>query len=294
MVLKNSPVLVGMAMRKICLRIEPSVSDSFIDYYPAFFAIACFYDIMFHILFQQMEVFMKPETKFAFRQSIPVMIGYLFFGLAFGLMLQNAGYNFLWALLISSVVYAGSMQYVLVTILSGGLSLISTAVMTLTINSRHFFYGLSFLKSFREMGKSYLYMIFSLTDETYALLCSTQVQEHQDKKKVFFRIALFNQLYWITGSVLGAAFGEILKFNLTGIEFTMTALFTVIFIEQWLAARLTTRIPALIGLGSGAASLLVFGPERFILPALILTVGILLALRPRLIKIISDKEVMAE
>jgi len=237
---------------------------------------------------------MKPESKFAFQQSVPVMVGYLFFGIAFGLMLQNAGYNFLWALMISSVVYAGSMQFVLVTILSGGLSLISTAVITLTINSRHFFYGLSFLKTFRDMGKGYLYMIFSLTDETYALLCSAKITGHLDHKKVYFRIALFNQIYWVSGSVLGAAFGEILNFNLAGIEFTMTALFTVIFIEQWLAAKLTTRIPAMIGIASGTAALLAFGPDRFILPALILAVGLLLVLRPLLINKISEKEEMAE
>lgn len=233
---------------------------------------------------------MKPETKFALRQSIPVMVGYLFFGMAFGLMLQNIGYNFLWALLISTVVYAGSMQFVLVGILSGGMSLISTALMTLTINSRHFFYGLSFLKTFREMGKARPYMIFSLTDETYALLCSVPVPENLSKKRVFFRLALFNQLYWIIGSVAGAIGGQLLQFNLKGIDFTMTALFIVIFIEQWLTARKTTHIPAVIGILCGIVALIIFGPSRFILPALILTVGLLLAIRPLLARQARQKE----
>lgn len=235
---------------------------------------------------------MKPESKFALRQSIPVMIGYLFFGMAFGLMLQNIGFNFLWALLISSVVYAGSMQFVLVSILAGGMNLASVALMTLTINSRHFFYGLSFLKAFREMGRAYLYMIFSLTDETYALLCSAKVPEHLDKKKVFFRIALFNQLYWIAGSVLGAVGGELMNFNLNGIDFTMTAMFTVIFIEQWLASDHAGRVPAVVGIISGIAALLVFGPGRFILPALILAVGLLFAVRPALAKKRKEKAVL--
>lgn len=225
---------------------------------------------------------MKPETRFAFKHTLPVLVGYLFLGIAFGLMLQNIGYNFIWALLISTFVYAGSMQFVLVSILSGGMNLAAVAVMTLTINSRHFFYGLSFLKTFRDMGKAFLYMVFSLTDETYALLCSASVPENLDRKKVFFRIALFNQLYWIAGSVLGAAGGELAKFNLAGIEFTMTALFTVIFIEQWIAAKKTTRLPAVVGICSGIAALLVFGPGRFILPALILAVGLLLTVRPLL------------
>ena len=227
---------------------------------------------------------MGPETRYAFRQSIPVLVGYLFFGMAFGLMLQDSGYNFIWALLISTLVYAGSMQFVLVGILAGGMSLPAVALMTLTINSRHFFYGLSFLKSFREMGKAYLYMIFALTDETYALLCSVRIPEAMDRKKVVFRIALFNQLYWIAGSVLGAVGGELANFNLKGIDFTMTALFTVIFVEQWLAAKKNSRWPAIIGILCGAAALAIFGPDRFILPALILAVGLLVALRPALIK----------
>lgn len=233
---------------------------------------------------------MKPETRYSFRQTAPVMAGYLFFGTAFGLMLQNAGFNFLWALLISSVVYAGSMQFVLVSLLTGGLNLPAVALMTLSINARHFFYGLSFLEKFKMMGKAYLYMIFSLTDETYALLCSIWIPDHFDRKKVFLRIALFNQIYWICGSVIGAIGGSLLSFDLKGIEFTMTALFTVIFVEQWLAAKKTTRLPALTGLGCGAAALLIFGPDRFILPALIMAVALLLLTRPALARKTDAKE----
>lgn len=232
---------------------------------------------------------MKAELRYAVRQTLPVMIGYLFFGTAFGLMLQNIGYNFLWAMMISLVVYAGSMQFVLVSLLAGAFNLPAVILMTLTINSRHFFYGLPFLKKFQEMGKAYLYMVFSLTDETYALLCSVWIPDHLDEKKVRFFMALFNHLYWITGSTLGALGGALLKIDLRGIEFTMTALFIVIFIEQWISAAKTTRAPAVIGLLCGLVSRLILGPDRFILPALVVTVTTLLALRPILDRKANEK-----
>lgn len=231
------------------------------------------------------EMRLGPETKFAFRQTWPVLIGYGFLGMAFGLMLQHAGYHAGWAFLASSVIYAGSMQFVLVGILSSGLSLPAIALMTLTINSRHFFYGLPFLKTFRAMGRRFLYMVFALTDETYALFCSVQVPAELDRHKVLFRIALFNQIYWVFGSTLGAAAGELARFNLKGIDFAMTALFTVILVEQWLSAALPARLSVLLGLFCGIAALLVFGPDRFVLPALLLAVGLLILLRPLLARI---------
>ena len=175
---------------------------------------------------------MSKTFKFAFVKTIPVMLGYLFLGLAFGLLLQEAGYSFWWALLISTVVYAGSIQFVLVSFLTAGTSLPVVAVMTLLINSRHAFYGLTFIEKFKVM-KSRPYMIFSLTDETYSLLCSLKVPEEIDEKKVMFLISLLDQLYWIVGSVAGAALGQVLPFDMTGIDFAMTALFVTIFVDQW-------------------------------------------------------------
>lgn len=219
---------------------------------------------------------MKQMIKFAFLKTIPVLLGYLFLGLAFGLLLQEAGYSFWWALLVSTVVYAGSIQFVLVTFLSGGTSLPVVAVMTLLINSRHAFYGLSFVEKFRKM-KTYPYMVFSLTDETYSLLCSLKVPEGMDEKKVMFLISLFDQLYWIAGSVIGGALGQVLPFDMTGIDFAMTALFVTIFVDQWREAD--SHLPALIGLASSVICLLIFGGSNFILPSLIITVSILMALR---------------
>lgn len=223
---------------------------------------------------------MSKETRFALKHTVPVLVGYLFLGIAFGLMLQNAGYHFLWALLISTVVYAGSMQFVLLSMLIAGVDPATAAAMTLSVNSRHFFYGLSCIDIFRNMGKRAGYMIFSLTDETFALLATVKIPDQLDRKKTIFRIALFNHLYWILGSVTGAIGGDVLTLNLTGIDFAMTALFVVLFMEQIISAPGKRRIPAVIGLGSGIVMLILLGPDRFILPSLVLAVGLLIVTRP--------------
>lgn len=204
---------------------------------------------------------------FAFQKTIPVMLGYLFLGMAFGLLLQNAGYSFLWAFLSSLIIYAGSMQFVLVTLLTGGVSLIYTALMTLFINGRHIFYGLSFVEKYKKMGKAYPYMVFSLTDETYSVLCGTRVPEDMDEKKVFFWISFLDQCYWVLGSTLGGLAGQYITFDSTGIDFSMTALFVVIVIEQWQEKE--AHISAIIGAVCGIVFLLIFGADRFILPALL-------------------------
>lgn len=214
------------------------------------------------------------SVRFAFRQTIPVMFGYLFLGTAYGILLQQAGYNFIWAFFTSLFVFAGSMQFVLVGFLSGGISFLSAALTTLSVNSRHIFYGISFIEKFREMGKARPYMIFSLSDETYSLLCGTKVPADCDEKKVMFCMAAMDQSYWIVGSVCGALLGEVIPFDTTGIDFAMTALFVVIFVEQWLSAK--SHIPAFIGLLCGSVSLALLGPDRFLLPALIFTVALLM------------------
>lgn len=217
---------------------------------------------------------MKKNLKFALLQTSPVFFGYLFLGAAFGLMLQKAGYSFIWAFFCSLFIYAGSGQFLLVGLLSSGVNLITIAAMTLVLNSRHIFYGLSFIERFKKMGKACTYMIFSLTDETYSLLCFTTIPKELDEKKTTLLIALLNQAYWIFGGVVGALLGELLRFDSSGVEFAMTALFTVICLEQWLGSK--SHLPAIIGFISGTISLIVFGPEHFILPSLICTVGILL------------------
>ncbi|MEA4922580.1 MAG: AzlC family ABC transporter permease [Eubacteriaceae bacterium] len=215
--------------------------------------------------------------RFAFMRDIPVMLGYITMGIAFGLMLEEIGYNFVWAFFTALFVFAGTMQFVLVSILTGGANILTTIIMTFSINSRHVFYGLSFLTKFREMGKAYPYMIFSLTDETYALLCGTRIPSTLNENKTMLCMAALNHSYWVIGCTLGAVFGQLITFDITGVDFAMTALFVVICVDQWREAR--THIPAVIGAACGAASLLIIGPANFIIPAMLAAVAIIMICR---------------
>ena len=216
----------------------------------------------------------------AFPVTLPVLMGYLAIGIAFGLMLQEIGYNFIWAFFMSLTIYAGSGQYLGVTLLSTAAGLGTVAVMTLLINFRHLVYGLSMLEKFRGMGWRKLYMIFSLTDETYALLSSAQAPVGVDPKNFYFAIALLDHSYWILGSVIGAVAGALLPIDITGIDFAMTALFVAIFVDQW--KQFPSHVPALTGLTCAVAARLLFVPDNFLLIALIAAVAILAALRGRL------------
>lgn len=218
--------------------------------------------------------------KQAAKATIPVMTGYLFLGVAFGILLQERGYNAWWALLMSGLIYAGSMQFVAVGLLAGPFSILQAVLVTLSVNARHLFYGLSMITRFKGMGKRKPYMIFSLTDETYSLLCAPLPAGVEDREGYYFWVALLDQCYWIAGSVLGGLCGRFLPFDSTGIDFAMTALFIVIFVEQWEAAK--THIPALAGVGISVLCLLVFGAERFIIPAMLLILAVLFALRGRI------------
>lgn len=226
---------------------------------------------------------MKQAIRAAFPVTIPVLLGYLSIGIAFGLLFENAGYNFIWALFISLVVYAGAMQFIAISFFTGGIGMVQIAAMTLVVNFRHIFYGLSFLDRFQGMGKKKWYMAFALTDETYSLLCGKQAPAGVDEKKFLFCIAFLNQFYWVLGSVIGSLAGAMITFDTTGMDFAMTALFIVIFIDQWKAY--STHIPALIGLGSTIVVLLIIGAKYLVIPSLILIVIALMLAR----KQIEDK-----
>lgn len=229
-----------------------------------------------------METNWRQTARFAFRQSLGVLFGYVFLGTAFGILLRQAGFGALWSLAFSGLVYAGSLQFVLAGFLAAPTALPTVALMSLFINARHLFYGLSFIERFRSMGKKRPYMIFSLTDETYSVLCGMdEVPAGVDKNGAMFLVALLDQLYWVAGSLLGTFAGS-LPLDFTGIDFSMTALFLVIFLEQWRGAK--SHLPALLGLGCGAVFLLALGPDNFLLPALCTTVAVLLLARPVLNK----------
>ena len=216
----------------------------------------------------------------AFPVTVPVLMGYLAIGMAFGFMLQAIGYNFILAFFMSLTIYAGSGQYLGVSLLSSAAALSTVAVMTLLINFRHLVYGLSMLEKFRGMGLRKFYMIFSLTDETYALLSSVQPPVGVDPRNFYFSIALLDQSYCILGSVIGAVAGALLPIDTTGIDFAMTALFVVIAVDQWSAYK--RHLPALLGAGVTLLSLFLVGAENMLLPALGVIVLVLLLLRQRL------------
>ena len=174
------------------------------------------------------------------------MAGYVVLGTGFGILLRNAGYGVLWAAAMSLLIYAGSMQYVGVSLLTGGASVLTTLLTTFMVNARHLFYSISMVDTYKDAGKYKPYMIFALTDETYSLLCDGKVPEGADPNTYRFLVSLFNHSYWVTGCVIGSLLGSVLPFSTAGIEFSMTALFIASFTEQWLTTR--DHIPALTGL----------------------------------------------
>lgn len=223
---------------------------------------------------------MRLAFKKAFPYTIPVLTGYLFIGIAFGVMYAEKGYSFLWAILMSLLVYAGSGQYLAVNFFVPGISFVQVIFLTFMVNVRHVFYGVSLLERFNKMGKSRWYMIFGLTDETYSLLCTTKVPEGVAESKFMLAMSLMNQSYWVLGSAIGALAGSYLPINSEGIDFAMTALFVVIFVEQWYEKK--NRIPEMIGVLVAIICLLLFGAERFVLPAMLIIVLFLFVGRRKL------------
>ena len=210
---------------------------------------------------------MKRIIKKVFPQTIPVMAGYISLGIAFGLLLQSIGYGPIWAFLMSLFIYAGSAQFLAVELLAAGATLTHIALLTFLLNFRHLFYGLSMIEKYRGTGIGKIYLIFGLTDETYALLTGYKTPEGLSDKSYFFAVTLMNHLYWILGSVIGSVAGRIIPFDLTGIDFAMTALFAVLVVEQWKTNK--NHIPAISGFVITVAALFIFGADNFLIPALI-------------------------
>ncbi|HVJ47644.1 AzlC family ABC transporter permease [Desulfitobacterium sp.] len=208
--------------------------------------------------------------KAAFPYTLPVMTGYLFLGVAFGILLNSKGYSFVWAIFMSIIIFAGSMQYVAITLLSVAFDPLNAFLMTLMVNARHLFYGLSLLGKFDDAGKKKPYLIFGLTDETFSILCATEPPGGVDRGWFMFFITFLNHLYWIIASAIGGILGSLVSFNTKGIDFVMTALFVVIFLNQWKSQKQHT--PALIGIASSVVCLLIFGAANFIIPAMFLII----------------------
>lgn len=222
----------------------------------------------------------KEAFRKAFPYTIPVLTGYVFIGIAFGVMFAEKGYSFLWAMFMSLLVYAGSGQYLAVNFFVPGVSFVQVVFLTLMVNIRHIFYGISLLEKFNSMGLKRWYMIFGLTDETYSLLCTTKTPEGIEEDKFLFAISIMNQSYWIIGSAIGGIAGTLIPFNSEGIDFAMTALFVVIFVEQWFDKK--NRIPEIVGVAIAVICLQIFGMDGFVLPSMMIIILILLLSRKKL------------
>lgn len=224
----------------------------------------------------------KRTFKRAFRDSLPVLAGYLALGIGFGVLLQSKGYSFWWAILMSVTIFTGSGQYAGVDFLANSASIVTTAIMTFIINARHFFYGFSLLDKYKGAGIFKPYLIFGLTDETYSIVCSAKLDDTIDHKKYYLFLTALDHCYWITGCTLGAVLGEILPFSNEGIGYSMTALFIVIMVEQWLTSK--EHLPVILGVSTTIVCLVIFGADLFIIPAMVLIAFELVIFRKKLDK----------
>lgn len=214
--------------------------------------------------------------KKAFLATLPVLTGYVVLGFGFGIVMRSAGFSVGLAVAMSVFVYAGSMQYATVGLLSGGASLVTLALTTLTVNARHLFYGISMLEKYRDVGLRKPYLIFSLTDETYSLVCTDDLGVPPEAAADYrLLVSVLDHGYWVLGTLLGAVAGSVLGDRAEGIEFALTALFLTVFLEQWLSSK--KHGPAMIGVGASVLCLAVLGPDRFLIPAMAL-IGVLLCL----------------
>ena len=212
----------------------------------------------------------------AFKISLPIMFGFVPLGIAFGLLFQDLGYPWYFASLMGIIVYAGAAQFMAIGFLSAGLGVVEIAMSTFFLNSRHMFYGLSFLESFGNWNIRKLYLIFGMTDETYALLTTIQVPDSFVKERYYLYITLFAQIYWVLGCTIGAILADVLTFNTDGMEFAATALFVVLLIEQWIIVR--GLLPFIVGFVSSVFALAFF-INHMLLVAIMISIASIVFMR---------------
>ena len=212
----------------------------------------------------------KKAFKAALPHTIPICIGFLFLGISYGFLMRSKGFSFLYPMLMSLFIFAGSMEFVTVNLLLSAFYPLYAFFLTLMVNARHLFYGISMLDKYKNTGWKKLYLIYGMCDESFTINCAVTPPPDIDKGWFMFFVTMLNQIYWVCGSTLGALLGYVIHFDTTGIEFVMTALFVVMFINQWDDAA--DHKPALTGLGCSLACLLLFGSDNFILPAMALII----------------------
>jgi len=225
----------------------------------------------------------RKALRAAFPHTIPVFTGFIFLGIAYGILMNSKGYGVGWSVLMSLMAFAGSAQYVAITLLTSVFNPLLAFLMTLMVNARHLFYGISMLDKYKVIGKLKPYLIFGLCDETFSIVCSTKIPESVNQSWFYFFITILDHSYWVLGSALGGLLGSMISFNTKGLDFVLTALFVVIFVGQWKTQK--DHKPAVIGILCSAICLVIFGPSNFIIPSMI---GILAVLS------ISRKEYAAE
>ncbi|MDE8733554.1 AzlC family ABC transporter permease [Eubacteriales bacterium DFI.9.88] len=220
--------------------------------------------------------------KAAFPHTIPILTGFTFLGLVYGMLMASKGYGAGWSLLMSMVVFGGSIQYVAVTLLTAAFNPIQALILSLTINARHLFYGISMLKKYSGTGKLKYFLIFALCDETYSLTSTKEPPKGVSAKWFYFWITVLDYSYWVIASFAGGLLGSLVKLDLEGLDFVLTALFVVLFLEQWREKE--NRIPAAMGVICSVISLAVFGADNFIIPAMVLLAVSLLGAKSKLSK----------
>lgn len=228
-----------------------------------------------------------PALKAAFPQTIPIFAGFWFLGLTYGIYMNVSGFSFWYPMFMSLTIFAGSVEFVTVNMLLGAFNPLHALAMALMINARHLFYGISMLDKYKGTGWKKFYLIFGMCDESFSINYTVDIPKEIDRGWFMFFVTFLNHMYWVTGATLGGIFGALIDFNTEGLDFVVTAMFVVIFIEQWMKDKQHTS--ALLGLGLSLLCLVIFGSENFIIPAMLAILGLLTLLRVPLEKEVTQK-----
>ena len=226
----------------------------------------------------------KKALKFAFPKTLPIFAGFWFFGMSYGILMRVKGFSFMYPLLMSMTIFGGSLEFIAVSMLLSTFAPLQTFLVALVIQLRHLFYGVSMLEKYKDTGWKKPYLIFGLCDESFSINYSTEIPEDIDKGWFYFFVTLLNQIYWVTGATIGGLLSNLITFNTEGLSFVMTAMFVVIFLDQWLKEK--QHISSVIGLGVSLLCLVIFGKDSFMIPTMICIVVMLTLFR----KPIEEKE----